>query len=251
MSVVSPTRPDTPPVGGQHPPPPGTSKEPQQPGGTERIGRNVHPDEPQHVPSSGVINVTPKIGQVSPTRPDTPSVVGPETKVVDAAPEVSQAPRDHVAKQDQIYGYTSCCLTVLFLLAVVILVVGLVHVVDITWTTTATNTKTDTNEESSTVVTAGSSFCSSELCNREVDYIKSLMESSTTKLRENFYEHVGGSWSTVHPLGKNKGTGATISTDTIIQDHLVNTLMTLLPSNREADVSLAVSLYHECADRSK
>ncbi|KAL1482295.1 hypothetical protein MTO96_033889 [Rhipicephalus appendiculatus] len=29
------------------------------------------------------------------------------------------------------------------------------------------------------------------------------------------------------------------------------TLLTLLPSNREAGVSLAVSLYHECADRSK
>ncbi|KAL1484123.1 hypothetical protein MTO96_032756 [Rhipicephalus appendiculatus] len=76
MSEVSPTRPDTPPVGGQHPPPPETSKEPQQPGGTERIGRNVHTDEPQHVPSSGVINVTPKTGQVSATSPDTPSVVG-------------------------------------------------------------------------------------------------------------------------------------------------------------------------------
>ncbi|KAL1466614.1 hypothetical protein MTO96_026472 [Rhipicephalus appendiculatus] len=212
-----------------------------------------YPTEEQHKDEkhmdSAIAETLPIV--VTPAEAKKPEEPGQETKVADAAPEESQAPRDHVAEQDQIYGYTSCCLTVLFLLAVVMLIVGLVHVVDMTWTTTATNTKTATNEESSSVVTAGPSFCSSELCNREADYIKSLMESSTTKPCENFYEHVCGSWSTVHPLGKNNGTGATISTDTIIQDHLVNTLLTLLPSNQEADVSLAVSLYHECADRSK
>ncbi|KAH7972882.1 hypothetical protein HPB52_018437 [Rhipicephalus sanguineus] len=187
---------------------------------------------------------------VTPAEAKKPEEPGPETKAAEAAPEGNQAPRDHVAEQDEIYGYTSCCLTVLFVLAVVILIVGLVHVIDMT--PTATNTMSATNkEQSSTVVTAGPSFCSSELCNREADYIKSLMESSTTKPCENFYDHVCGFWSTVHPLGKNTGTGATISSDTIIQDNLVNTLLTLLPSNQEADVSLAVSLYNECADRSK
>ncbi|KAH8027120.1 hypothetical protein HPB51_002274 [Rhipicephalus microplus] len=187
----------------------------------------------------------------TPAESKKPEETGIETKVAAVAPEGSQAPRDHVVEQNEIYGYTSCCLTVLFVLAVVILIVGLVHVVDTTWTTTATNTKTATNEDSLTGVTAGPSFCSSELCNREADYINSLINSSTSKPCENFYEYVCGSWSTVHPLGKNNGTGATISTDTIIQDHLVNTLLALLPSSKEADVSLAVSLYNECADRSK
>ncbi|KAH6926791.1 hypothetical protein HPB50_022176 [Hyalomma asiaticum] len=181
--------------------------------------------------------------------------LGPETKATgaaDAAPERSnQAPRDPIAENEE-YGYMACCLTVLFVLAVMLLLVGLVRAVGMTWTPTATNTTAATHAVfSSSAATAGLSFCSSDLCNREADYVKSLLDSSTTEPCENFYEHICGSWSTVHPLGENKGTGATISTDTIIQDHLVDTMLTLLPSNKESDVNLAVSLYNECADRSK
>ncbi|XP_054929078.1 uncharacterized protein [Dermacentor andersoni] len=169
---------------------------------------------------------------------------------VGAAPEGnSQAP--HAMEHDQDYGYMSCCLTVLFVLAVMLLLLGLAHVVDITWSTVALNNTVTEATGASSVAAAGLLFCSSELCNREADYIKSLLEGSTAGPCENFYEHVCGSWATAHPLGKNKGTGAMVSTDTIIQDQLVASLLALLPSTQESDVSLAVSLYNACADRSK
>lgn len=180
----------------------------------------------------------------------------PQMKAVEAvgaAPEENnQAP--HAMEHNQDFGYMSCCLTVLFVLAVMLLVLGLAHVVDLTWSTAAPNIANITVTDSSGAIpgaSSGPSFCSSDLCNREADYIKSLLEGSTAGPCENFYEHVCASWATAHPLVKNRGTGATVSTDTVIQDQLVASLLTLLSSNQEPDVSVAASLYNACADRSK
>ncbi|KAH9370869.1 hypothetical protein HPB48_022054 [Haemaphysalis longicornis] len=94
-------------------------------------------------------------------------------------------------------------------------------------------------------------YCSSEFCDREAEYIKSLLGARGTDACENFYEYVCTAWSQSHPAGGSIGTGAAVSTDTIIQDRLVHMLASFLPSNRAEDISVAVPLFNACTDRKK
>ncbi|XP_077553522.1 neprilysin-1-like [Haemaphysalis longicornis] len=94
-------------------------------------------------------------------------------------------------------------------------------------------------------------YCSSDFCNREADYIKSLLGTQGKKPCDNFYEYVCGAWPQAHPLVGPPGAGAAISSDTIIQDRLGSKLASLFPSNNADDVGVAAALYDACADRNK
>ncbi|KAK8773871.1 hypothetical protein V5799_011596 [Amblyomma americanum] len=100
-------------------------------------------------------------------------------------------------------------------------------------------------------LTSGTVYCSSEFCDREANYLGSLLGTSGKGACHNFYEHVCGGWSRAHPLGGSTGAGAALSTDTIIQDTIDNELASLLPANRAEDVALAAALYAACAERNK
>ncbi|KAH9370867.1 hypothetical protein HPB48_004070 [Haemaphysalis longicornis] len=94
-------------------------------------------------------------------------------------------------------------------------------------------------------------YCSSDFCNREADYIKSLLGTQGKKPCDNFYEYVCGAWPQAHPLVGPPGAGAAISSDTIIQDRLGSKLASLFPSNNADDVGVAAALYDACSDRNK
>ncbi|KAK8784693.1 hypothetical protein V5799_008942, partial [Amblyomma americanum] len=98
---------------------------------------------------------------------------------------------------------------------------------------------------------SGTVYCSSEFCDREADYLVSLLGARGKGACDNFYEHVCGAWPRAHLLKGFTGAGAVVSTDTIIQDTIDNGLTSLLPSNRAEDVGMAVALYHACTDRNK
>ncbi|KAL1484798.1 hypothetical protein MTO96_032390 [Rhipicephalus appendiculatus] len=97
----------------------------------------------------------------------------------------------------------------------------------------------------------GSIYCSSQYCDREADYLRSLLGASGKSACENFYEYVCGGWSQAHPLYSTSGAGAAVSSDTVILDKLDNELVSLLTSSNEDDLRVAAAVYEACIDRKK
>ncbi|XP_070394461.1 uncharacterized protein [Dermacentor albipictus] len=94
-------------------------------------------------------------------------------------------------------------------------------------------------------------YCSSQFCDREGDYVKTLVSASGKSACENFYEYVCGAWPLAHPLYSSTGAGAAVSSDTIIQDRLDEELTSLLASSTAKDVGIAAGVYEACVDRDK
>ncbi|KAH7961756.1 hypothetical protein HPB52_011925 [Rhipicephalus sanguineus] len=81
--------------------------------------------------------------------------------------------------------------------------------------------------------------------------MKSLLGASGKSACENFYEYVCGSWAQAHSLYSTSGAGASISSDTIIQERLDKELASLLGSSNADDLRVAAALYQACMDRKK
>ncbi|XP_077486733.1 uncharacterized protein LOC144098045 [Amblyomma americanum] len=193
---------------------------------------------------------------------DLPEVVAPETEVPDEVPTAqargleimyTRASREDLREvrtavvlgiEDPPWALLACTLvlvgatlttllTLIFALTTVVLPAGTMK------------------PEPSVVPTSGIIYCSSAFCDREADYLRSLLGASGKGACDNFYSYVCSAWSRAHPLKAFTGAGAAVSTDTIIQDKLYAELASLLRSNRANDVGMAVALYNACADRNK
>ncbi|KAH8009707.1 hypothetical protein HPB51_019018 [Rhipicephalus microplus] len=90
---------------------------------------------------------------------------------------------------------------------------------------------------------AGIYYCSTEFCNREAERLKSLL-SITTGPCDNFYQHVCKKWVRGQYL-ESSGTGTAISSDTMIQDDLIDSLT----ADLRKQTSVALELYNACKDR--
>ncbi|XP_065297361.1 uncharacterized protein [Dermacentor albipictus] len=94
---------------------------------------------------------------------------------------------------------------------------------------------------------ANAYYCSTEFCNREAERLKSVL-SSTTGPCDDFYQHVCDKWVRSQRL-ESPGTGTAVSSDTIIQDRLIDSLAADLVSSKQATVAL--ELYNSCTDRTQ
>ncbi|KAH9375337.1 hypothetical protein HPB48_007969 [Haemaphysalis longicornis] len=92
-------------------------------------------------------------------------------------------------------------------------------------------------------------YCSSDFCNAEAAYLKSLLSNSRAPC-DNFYEYVCDVWRKSHPVPGN-GAGGVVSTDTILQDKLADELEPILLGMQDADVKVAADLHGACTDRTK
>ncbi|KAH7961792.1 hypothetical protein HPB52_012155 [Rhipicephalus sanguineus] len=108
-----------------------------------------------------------------------------------------------------------------------------------------TNLKESSQPSTTPLPPAGVYYCSTEFCNREAQRLKSLL-SSTAGPCDDFYQHVCNKWVRSQRL-ENSGTGAAISSDTMIQDELIDSLT----ADLRKQTGVALELYNACTDRSQ
>ncbi|XP_077548516.1 membrane metallo-endopeptidase-like 1 [Haemaphysalis longicornis] len=139
----------------------------------------------------------------------------------------------------------------LLLLALLLILVSFIIITKAT--SSPTESQPSSTIPSTTATQSGQAgdivYCDSDYCNREADYLSSLL-SASKKTCDNFYEHVCEAWTKAHTV-KGTGAGGGISTDTLIQDALTRDLAPLLDISNRKDVQLAASLRRACADRNK
>ncbi|XP_077523504.1 neprilysin-2-like [Amblyomma americanum] len=92
-------------------------------------------------------------------------------------------------------------------------------------------------------------YCSSDVCNAEAAYLKSLI-SKSIKPCDNFYEYVCEGWTKSHAI-PGEGAGAGLSMDTLLQDRLASDVEPTLLGIPDADVKTAAALHEDCMRRDK
>ncbi|KAK8781806.1 hypothetical protein V5799_016853, partial [Amblyomma americanum] len=90
-------------------------------------------------------------------------------------------------------------------------------------------------------------YCNSEFCSLEASYLKSLLSTKKGPC-DNFYDYVCETWVTNRPV-KGSGTGDVVSTDTLIQDRVLEHFESLLSMTNDTQVDVARALYSACLDR--
>lgn len=149
---------------------------------------------------------------------------------------------EHYLQEPRISWFCVCCFLVVILTALVLLLLLLYFI---------TEPPSTTPKPGPTAPPGGIYFCETDFCNREADYIKSLLSTDKDKGPcDNFYDHVCDTWSKKNPLPAfSLGDGFALSRDTMIQDTLTEKLEPLLLAAPQNDVKIAADLHNACADR--
>ncbi|KAK8787722.1 hypothetical protein V5799_022498 [Amblyomma americanum] len=153
---------------------------------------------------------------------------------------------DHYTKS----GMCPCCIILLIILFII-----LIALLYLLWPQpgtpqdTTTSQVAPTDQPTSRRPTLSTYYCSSDVCNAEANYLKSLL-STSTKPCDNFYEYVCEAWSRAHAV-PGGGAGGVVSSDTILQDKLASDMEPVLLSMQDADVKIAAGLHEDCMRRDK
>ncbi|KAH7946489.1 hypothetical protein HPB51_028534 [Rhipicephalus microplus] len=122
-----------------------------------------------------------------------------------------------------------------------------------TWWTPVTRVTPPTGPANTSTTTQhplrGIFICSSDYCQKEGNYLRSLTAHSTKTPCENFYEHVCGAWKKVATRLIQSVAGAAVSTDTMLQASMEARLLAYIKNRAHADVNPARMLYDMCMNR--
>ncbi|XP_075747945.1 uncharacterized protein LOC142813873 [Rhipicephalus microplus] len=122
-----------------------------------------------------------------------------------------------------------------------------------TWWTPVTRATPPTGPANTSTTTQhplrGIFICSSDYCQKEGNYLRSLTAHSTKTPCENFYEHVCGAWKKVATRLIQSVPGAAVSTDTMLQASMEGRLLAYIKNRAHADVNPARMLYDMCMNR--
>ncbi|XP_077548536.1 neprilysin-11-like [Haemaphysalis longicornis] len=142
-----------------------------------------------------------------------------------------------------------CTLFSLLLLSLMLMFAAFIIIAKATSSPTESQPMTQRTTATPAGRVGGIVYCDSDYCNREAEYLSSLL-SDSKKACDNFYEHVCEAWAKAHTVN-GAGAGGGISTDTLLLDALTRDLAPLLDVSERKDVQLAASLRRACADRKK